>query len=243
MRVERREVPARAGRDPAPEGGELEGLREVTERQPVRAELPFEIGAERAGLDTRGARDRVDLQHARESAEVEGACRAPPSASLDSADHAGAAAVGRDRDARLRAGFQRAGDVLLRSRQADEVRRGGEVAGEAADEIAVGTAVGVAQPGLGRRVADVGDGGRRGDRRWWDSGDGLLQRRQRPRVGRWAAQHGRDLDAERQARRLVGQPLLPSPPPEAAPHRPRLAGLDAPAPPWYPAPLGKVPIV
>src|SRR6266851_6811397 len=134
-RVERGEVAAGARRDPAAEGGELERLREMAERQPVRPELRFEIGAERAGLDTRGARHGVDLEHAREGTEVEGARGPPAPAGLDPADYAGAAAVGRYRDARARAGFQRAGDVLFRSRQADEVRRGREVAGEAADEI------------------------------------------------------------------------------------------------------------
>ena len=68
VRVERGEVPAGAGRDPAAQGGELERLREVAQRQPVLAELVLERGPERAGLDPRRPRDVVDLEHPVEAA-------------------------------------------------------------------------------------------------------------------------------------------------------------------------------
>ena len=64
VRVERREVAAGARGDPAAERRELEGLREVAQRQAVLGELLLEARAGRAGLDARGARDRVDLEHA-----------------------------------------------------------------------------------------------------------------------------------------------------------------------------------
>ena len=67
----RREVPARARRDPAAERRQLEGLRVEAQRQVQRAQLLLERGPGRAGLDQRRARDVVDLQHAVHRAEVE----------------------------------------------------------------------------------------------------------------------------------------------------------------------------
>src|SRR5207245_2295923 len=69
---ERREVAARAGRDPATERGHLEGLREVAKRQTVRPELVLERRPEDAALDAGGARFGVDLEHAVEVTEVHG---------------------------------------------------------------------------------------------------------------------------------------------------------------------------
>ena len=66
-----REVAAGAGRDPAAEGRVLERLREVAQGEPVLAELLVERRAEHAGLDPRRARDRIDLEHPVERAEVD----------------------------------------------------------------------------------------------------------------------------------------------------------------------------
>ena len=51
------------GGQPAAERGELEALREVAQRQAVRAQLVLQRGPEHAGLDPRGPAGRVDLQH------------------------------------------------------------------------------------------------------------------------------------------------------------------------------------
>ena len=61
--VERGEVPAGAGGQPAAEAGEREGLREVPQRQVVRAQLVLDRRPERPGLDPRGPADPVDLEH------------------------------------------------------------------------------------------------------------------------------------------------------------------------------------
>ena len=80
--VERREVAARARDDPAAERRVLEALREVAERQAVRLELRFEVGAASAGLDARGAALAIDLEHLVQPLEVDGdrrrdSCRRP----------------------------------------------------------------------------------------------------------------------------------------------------------------------
>ena len=91
----RREVTGRARGDPAAEARLLERLREVAQRQPVRLELGLERGAESARLDAGRARDRIDLEHAVEPAEVDRdrAAVAVPHVGLDTADDARAAAV------------------------------------------------------------------------------------------------------------------------------------------------------
>ncbi len=58
--LERREVAARAGRDPAAERRELERLREVAQGQAVRPQAVLELRAEGAGPDQRRAGDLVD---------------------------------------------------------------------------------------------------------------------------------------------------------------------------------------
>src|SRR3970282_1548030 len=95
VRVERRVVAAGAGGDPAAERGELERLREVAQREPVRPELFLERGAEDARLDAGGARGAVHLQHAVEPGEVERerAAIPGPDVRLDAAHHARTTAV------------------------------------------------------------------------------------------------------------------------------------------------------
>ena len=48
VRVERGEVSAAAGGDPAAQRGNLEALRKVAQRQPMRPELFFDLGPQRA---------------------------------------------------------------------------------------------------------------------------------------------------------------------------------------------------
>ena len=98
VRVERREVPAGAGRDPAAERRELERLREVAQRQAVLAQLVLEARAGRAGLDPRRARVRStsSTRSSRRRSIVDRAGVAVADRGLDAADDAGPAAV-RDR--------------------------------------------------------------------------------------------------------------------------------------------------
>ena len=99
-----REVPAGARGDPAAERRELERLRVEAQRQPVLGELLLEPRAGRAGLDARGARDRVDLEHAVERAQVD-ATRARVAAARDARRRR------RPRSCRRRTGIDR--DVAL----------------------------------------------------------------------------------------------------------------------------------
>ena len=92
MGVERREMPAGAGRNPAPQGRVLEGLGEVAQGQPVLAQLVLQPGPGGAGLDPRRQRLRVDLQHPIQPAQIERDHRPIPQPRLDPTDHAGPAA-------------------------------------------------------------------------------------------------------------------------------------------------------
>ena len=71
VRVQRREVAARAGGDPAAERRELERLRKMAQREAVRAQLVLERRTEHAGLNARRARAAIDLEHAIETAEID----------------------------------------------------------------------------------------------------------------------------------------------------------------------------
>ena len=158
MRVERREVAAGAGRDPAAERRELERLREVAQRQPVLAELLLEPRAGRAGLDARRARDRVDLEHAVERAAGRSttAPRSRPRPRLDAADDARAAAV-RDRRRARRRRTSRAPPRPRPRRAGSATTSGGwsKSPAERAHDVAVGLAVGVrgAVVALGRATS------------------------------------------------------------------------------------------
>ena len=94
--VERREVAAGPGGDPAAEGRVLERLREVAQGEAVLAELVLEARPGRAGLDPGRLRDRVDLEHPVHPPQVDrdDAAVVLPHPRLDAADHAGASAVG-----------------------------------------------------------------------------------------------------------------------------------------------------
>lgn len=62
MGVHGGEVAAGARREPAAEGGELEGLREVPQRQAVGFQTVLDRGPVGTGLDTGGAAGAVDLE-------------------------------------------------------------------------------------------------------------------------------------------------------------------------------------
>ena len=136
------EVPARARGDPAAERRELEGLREEAHGQAVGAELLLQARARRAGADARRARDRVDLEHAVERAEVErdGAVERARDPRLDAADDARAAAVGDDGDVRARRPLEHGLDLALVARAGDEVGDVLVAPAEAADRVDVGLA-------------------------------------------------------------------------------------------------------
>src|SRR2546430_648902 len=65
-------VAAGSGGDPASEGRALERLGEVAQREPGRAELVLEDGAEGAGLDAGRPGGGVDLEDPVEAREVDG---------------------------------------------------------------------------------------------------------------------------------------------------------------------------
>ncbi len=100
VRVLRGVVAARARGDPAAERRELETLREMSQGQPMRLELRFEFGPERAGLDARRTADGIDVEHLIEPFEVERhrACVAFAEPCIDAAAHAAAATVRNHRD-------------------------------------------------------------------------------------------------------------------------------------------------
>ena len=142
-----RVVTAGAGREPAAERRVLEGLREVAEGDAVRGEAGLERGAEGAGADARGTRELIDLVDAGELREIEAGDAGPVGAraerELDATDDAGAAAVGDRGDASGGAPVEDGGDVGGAARAQDDIGRGREVAGEAADQIGIAAAVGV----------------------------------------------------------------------------------------------------
>ena len=157
MGVEGGEMPARAGRDPAAQGGMREGLREVPERQPVGLQLRLQHRAEGARLDARRAARPVDLQHPVHGLQVQadGAGEVVAHVGLDPADDARAAAVGHHRDPRPRGPVEHADDVLLGARMEHEVGRVRHLPGEHARAVRKRLAVGVAEP---RMHAGIGDG-------------------------------------------------------------------------------------
>ena len=166
---------AGAGGEPPAEARELEGLREVPQGQPVRAELVLQCRTEHSCLYACGPAHAVDLQDPVETGEIE-AHRGSVEARLDPADDRGAAPKGHDRHARRRRPVEDGDDVLLMSRSEHEVGSMPHVALEVAHDVAIGLAVRVrrairgvvgrdprqgvrsADPGL--REAEVGDLGR-----------------------------------------------------------------------------------
>src|SRR5689334_4579723 len=88
MRIERREVPARPGRDPATQRRVLEALREVPQRQPMLLELLLQSGPCRTGLDPRRQRLPINLQHSIQPLQVKRHHRPLHIPRLDPTNHA-----------------------------------------------------------------------------------------------------------------------------------------------------------
>src|SRR5262249_14971184 len=146
-----------------PERGELERLREVTERQPVWSELLLERRPEDARLDARGSRRTVDFEHAVEPRKVDGhrARVAIADDGLDAAHDARAAAVRYRGRAHPGAPVENRGDLVLRARVGDDVRGMREVAAKAADDVTERFPVGVRRPVERRAGAELGESARR----------------------------------------------------------------------------------
>ena len=159
MRVERGEVPAGAGGDPATQGGELERLREVAQRQPVLAELVLERGPLGTGLDARRPRDVIHLEHPVEATQVDrhhpGVGVAHPR--LDPADHARPAPIRDRRQPLLGAPREHHLDLALVAGMGDQVRRVLDPAPESAHDVAVGPAERVRDALVGVGAEQMGE--------------------------------------------------------------------------------------
>ena len=166
--VERRVVAARARRDPAAEARELEALREVAQREAVRAQLrPRAPGrARRPGCARRA---RCGRSRARGRAG-RGRGSRPPAAprdrGLDAAHHRGAAAVGYRVMPSASHQSSTARTLGFVAREGDLVGRARELAPEGAHHVAVRLAVVVPGARLGvvaaRSAASAAGGRTRG---------------------------------------------------------------------------------
>ena len=85
---------AGAGGDPAAEGGEPEGLREVSQGVAAGPQLLLEVGTEHSGLDAGGPGHVVDLEHAVELVQRYHHRRAQVVVGGDTPHHRRSAAVG-----------------------------------------------------------------------------------------------------------------------------------------------------
>ena len=161
--VERGVVAAGAGGDPAAEGREAEGLREVPEREPRRLELGFERGPEHAALNAGRAGGPVDLQNLVQAAQVDGedARETVPDVGLDAPHHGRPRAIGNDREPRIARPVEQCHDVRLVLGVGDDIRRHGEIPSPRADVVRVRLAVGVARAAVGIAVAERGQRTRR----------------------------------------------------------------------------------
>ena len=142
MGVERREVAAGPGRDPATQGRELERLREMPQGQTALPKLPLEAGAAGATLDTRRHRGLVDLENTVQLAEIDRhrAAVAVPNPGLDAADDAAATAVGNHGQTPLLTPIQHPPQIVLAGREGDQIRGPFVDPTKAADDVTVGLA-------------------------------------------------------------------------------------------------------
>src|SRR5690348_11723254 len=103
-----------------------------------------------AALDTRRARDLVELEQPVQRAEVDrdGPLARRRDARRDPADDRRAAAVGDRGDALIRTPLQKPLDLALVARARDEVGRALEATVEAVDDVGVGLAQGVRGAGV-----------------------------------------------------------------------------------------------
>ena len=156
MGVERREMAARAGRDPAADGRELEALRKMPQRQAVRLERALQRGTQHAALDPRRAARAVDLEQPVEPAQVEAdrAGEALADRGLDAADHARAGAERDHRGSGLGGPLQHRTDVRFGPRLCNHIWRIVEVMREDAYRIRERLAVAVQQALVGIARAD-----------------------------------------------------------------------------------------
>ena len=148
MGVERGEVPAAAGGDPAAESGEPEALRVVPDREAVGLQRRLDRRTQDAGLDARGAAGPVDLEDLVEPPQVEAdrAGVAVADGRLDAANDRRAAAEGHDGDVRHARPIEHGDDVCFARRKGDQIRRVGEIAIPGPDRLRIGLAVGVQEP-------------------------------------------------------------------------------------------------
>ena len=111
----------------------------MAQREAVLPQLLLEPRSCRAGLDPGRERDRIDLQHAVEPAQVEGNNGSfLAETRLDPADDAGAAAERHHRRPLLLAPGEHDLDLRLVAGEGDQVGGVRELAAEAADDVAVG---------------------------------------------------------------------------------------------------------
>ncbi len=145
---------AGAGRDPAAQARELEGLGEVTEGQAVGPELSLEVRAQDPGLDPRGPGGPIDFQYPAQMGEVDadgaGVVSIGLTRHLHSADDARTPAEGNGGDVAATAPIEQGGHIALAAGIGHPVRRVGEFAAERAHDVAVAGAVvmGGTVPGL-----------------------------------------------------------------------------------------------
>ena len=216
MRVERGEVTARARNDPSTERRVLEALRVMPQREAVRRELLLEPRTGRPRLDARGARHRVDLEHAVHRSQIDGDRAVPraPAGPLDAADDARPAAEGDHRESIALAPREHARHVLFVTRERDRVGRPGEVPREGACDVAVPLAVRVQ-----RALAPVDRDDRRElrghDRARFGHADRREGRRDAQR-GLGDAQRAGHLLREGAARVVPREAIGPSPRPQRA---------------------------
>ena len=222
MRVQRREVPSRARRDPSPQRRELERLRVKPEREPVGGELLFDLRPERPSLNPRRARRRVHLEDAVHRAEIDRAHpREPlPDVRFDASHNAGPPAERNGSDAARAAPPEDLLELLFLARKRDHVRSTRKVAVVAADDVAVALAVRVEDPlaRIARAARELRDDARRGER-------DVVDRRDRAERERRPVEERPDALAEGAPHVLVRELVGPAPAPEAslARHGARLA--------------------
>ncbi len=216
VRPHGREVPGRARRDPPAEGGELEGLREVAQRQAVLGELALQRRAGGARLDARGAGDGVHLHHPVQRAHVErdGAVVGGGDLGPHSPHHARAAAVGDRGHALRRAPLQHLLHLALRAGAGDEVGGVREVPPEAAHDVGVRAAPRVHRARVGVGGADLRERRRRHNARRRQAR--LLQRHRLLHLERPLPPEVRREAAGRGAHLLGGHLLVLVPPPPVA---------------------------
>ena len=177
MRVVGGVMPSGAGHDPATQGGELERLRKMAQRVPVRLQLRLQGRAQNARLDARRARRFIDLQYPVQPRQIDRHDAVVALGWIHAVDHGRSSSVGDRRVPVVGAPFENGGDLRLAAWVGDEVRGVAKVALESAQLVGVGASVGMggavvlvvgADRGEGVRCLDPGrsdihaiDGGQR----------------------------------------------------------------------------------